>query len=64
MALHVGTGDPLGDGKASRCQYCSQRLGEFGFYFTCHVCGARYCYIHLRKHDLAHPLAPKIVLAQ
>jgi len=27
------------------CGFCGRVLGR-GFYFTCHVCGATYCYTH------------------
>ncbi|HME18654.1 MAG TPA: hypothetical protein VKF15_02825 [Nitrososphaerales archaeon] len=27
------------------CGHCGRVLGS-GFYYTCHVCGATYCYAH------------------
>ena len=30
---------------APTCGVCRRKLGV-GFYFTCHVCGANYCYAH------------------
>ena len=37
------------------CGFCGRLLG-IGYYFTCHVCGATYCYIHQSKHLRAHKL--------
>ncbi len=36
------------------CQYCGAGLGDLGYYFTCHVCGENYCYIHMQNHTRAH----------
>lgn len=44
----------------SHCQYCGGKL-ELGFHFKCHVCGANYCYIHMRRHDGAHPRVPQVI---
>jgi len=30
---------------APNCGVCGRKLG-IGYYFTCHVCGANYCYAH------------------
>jgi hypothetical protein len=30
---------------APTCGVCGRKLGV-GFYFSCHVCGATYCYAH------------------
>lgn len=30
---------------APTCGVCGRKLGV-GFYFTCHVCGATFCYAH------------------
>lgn len=30
---------------APTCGVCGRKLG-IGFYFSCHVCGASYCYAH------------------
>ncbi len=35
------------------CQSCGRTLG-IGFYYSCHICGATYCYIHFSRHDRAH----------
>jgi len=35
------------------CSFCGRTLGKEN-YFTCHVCGATYCYIHMVKHSRAH----------
>ena len=34
---------------------------ESGYHFTCHVCGVEYCYIHMRRHDGAHPRVPQVI---
>ena len=31
--------------EAPSCQVCGRRL-QVGFHFTCHICGASYCYAH------------------
>ncbi|MDA4136780.1 MAG: hypothetical protein OK449_07280 [Thaumarchaeota archaeon] len=44
--------------KVATCNYCSKALGK-EYYFTCHVCDATYCYIHMTKHSRSHkPAAP------
>jgi len=30
---------------APSCGVCGRKLGV-GFYFTCHICGASFCYAH------------------
>jgi hypothetical protein len=35
------------------CQFCRRRF-DVGYHFTCHLCGATYCYIHLDRHRTAH----------
>jgi hypothetical protein len=35
------------------CHYCGKRF-DLGYHYTCHVCGATYCYIHMSKHSKAH----------
>jgi hypothetical protein len=47
--------------KRLSCQYCRKTLPALGYYFTCHVCGATYCYIHMMKHSAAHPRVPKVI---
>ena len=39
--------------KSPTCLFCCRILRR-EYYFTCHVCGATYCYIHLAKHHGAH----------
>jgi hypothetical protein len=46
-----------GSESAGHCSHCGIALGGYGFNFACHICGARYCYAHLRRHDRAHPKA-------
>jgi hypothetical protein len=36
------------------CQYCGAKFNS-GYHFTCHTCGESYCYIHMHRHDNAHP---------
>ncbi len=43
--------------KRPTCLYCGKTLRNLGYYFTCHVCGATYCYIHMRHHANAHAAA-------
>ena len=52
-----------GSSKIATCNFCSKLLGR-EYYFTCHVCGATYCYIHLARHGKAHKaFADKFVVA-
>jgi hypothetical protein len=39
--------------KVATCNFCSKVLGK-QYYFTCHICGATYCYIHMSKHARSH----------
>lgn len=39
--------------KTGSCSYCGKALGH-EYFFTCHVCGAKYCYIHMYRHGRAH----------
>ena len=39
--------------KAVACNFCGRVLGK-EYYFTCHVCGATYCYTHMYRHAKAH----------
>ena len=39
--------------KASSCSFCGRALGK-EYFFTCHICGAKYCYIHMYRHGKAH----------
>lgn len=45
-------------GKVS-CGFCGKALK--GFYFTCHVCGAAYCYAH-RPEKCTHRRAQQVEL--
>jgi hypothetical protein len=46
--------------KVTTCAFCGRLLGR-EYFFTCHVCGATYCYIHLSRHNRAHkPLNPLV----
>jgi len=33
------------------CGFCRRRLSD-EFFFTCRMCGASYCYIHISRHPL------------
>ena len=47
--------------QAPTCGVCGRRLGV-GFYFSCHICGAAYCYAHAPQkcdHAKARQQAPK-----
>jgi hypothetical protein len=44
------------------CMFCHRTLGQ-SFHYTCHTCGAAYCYIHMpercdhnQKSHLASPI--------
>ncbi len=39
--------------KTASCVFCGKALGK-EYFFTCHVCGAKYCYIHMYRHGRAH----------
>lgn len=39
--------------QGSSCSFCGKALGK-EYFFTCHVCGATYCYIHKSHHSRAH----------
>jgi hypothetical protein len=45
------------------CRRCGGVLDGFGRHFTCHLCGARYRFVHARKRDRAHPSAAAEILA-
>ena len=45
MSSKLSTGMEEGQEHAS-CGRCGRALGP-GFHFTCHVCGATYCYSHM-----------------
>jgi len=48
------------------CGVCGRRLGV-GFYFTCHICGATYCYAHSPPkctHAKAKQALPKATLTR
>ncbi len=48
---------------ALTCGQCGRVLG-IGFYYTCHVCGASYCYAHSpEKCDHRKVRAPPIKVA-
>jgi hypothetical protein len=33
------------------------------YHYTCHICGATYCYIHITKHARAHKATMQVALA-
>jgi hypothetical protein len=35
------------------CVFCRRKF-DVGYHFTCHVCGATYCYVHMGRHLGAH----------
>lgn len=39
--------------KTASCSFCGKTLGK-EYFFSCHVCGATYCYIHMYRHGKAH----------
>jgi hypothetical protein len=51
---------------APTCGVCGRKLGV-GFYFTCHVCGANFCYAHAPQkcnHAKTKQAAPKATLVR
>jgi hypothetical protein len=52
----------LEDEPASHCHFCGKKLDDFGYHFTCHVCGANCCYIHMARYDGAHPRMPRVIV--
>jgi len=67
FALQKVPDGPLRDDILSQkrlsCQYCRKTLPALGYYFTCHVCGATYCFIHMRRH-CAHPRPAQALLPE
>jgi hypothetical protein len=49
------------------CKFCRGRF-DVGYHFTCHTCGATYCYVHMSRHLGAHGLPnqqePRILTAR
>jgi hypothetical protein len=39
------------------CRFCGGEL-DLGYHYSCHVCGAAYCYIHMNRHRQAHSPRP------
>jgi hypothetical protein len=35
------------------CLFCGGEL-DLGYHYTCQICGATYCYIHMDRHRRAH----------
>jgi hypothetical protein len=35
------------------CHFCGGKF-DMGYHYTCHTCGATYCYIHMNRHMRAH----------
>lgn len=50
-----------GTARANKCNYCMKVLGREYFY-TCHICGATYCYIHMTKHARAHKATMQVAM--
>ena len=48
------TGEWESEGEPA-CLFCRRRF-DVGYHFTCHTCGATYCYIHMSRHLGAHGL--------
>jgi hypothetical protein len=47
----------------THCHYCGGKLDDYGYHWKCHVCGAAYCYVHMARHDRAHPRPHSEVVA-
>ena len=39
--------------KTPSCSFCGKALKQ-EYFFICHVCDAKYCYIHMYRHGRAH----------
>ena len=57
-SLHPETGTS----KVAKCNFCMKVLGK-QYHYTCHICGATYCYIHMTKHARAHKATMQVALA-
>ncbi len=44
--------------RTANCSFCGKGLGN-EYFFVCHICGAKYCYIHMYRHGKAHKLQTK-----
>jgi|SRR5271163_4491398 len=40
--------------KENLCSYCKSVLPHYGYHYLCHVCGERFCYVHISRHRGAH----------
>jgi len=55
--------DPeTGTSEAAKCNFCMKVLGK-QYHYTCHICGATYCYIHISKHARAHKATMQVAPA-
>ena len=52
-----------GTKKANNCNFCMKALGR-EYYYTCHMCGATYCYIHTPKHARAHKATMPVAIGR
>ena len=48
---------------AGHCRYCGHRLSGLGYNFVCHTCGAEYCYVHMRRHEMHHARQSQAITA-
>lgn len=39
--------------KDVRCSFCDKQISK-EYFFVCHICGERFCYIHMYRHARAH----------
>ena len=46
----------------TKCNFCMKTLRK-EYYYTCHICGATYCYIHTTKHARAHKATMQVAPA-
>jgi len=50
-----------GTSGVTKCNFCMKMLRK-EYYYTCHICGATYCYIHMTKHSRAHKVTMPVAL--
>jgi len=46
--------------RKSSCSFCGGKL-TVGYHYTCHLCGAAYCFIHMSRHAKSHPRASEMM---
>jgi hypothetical protein len=55
MASELREGTAISEKRT--CHFCGAAF-DLGYHYTCHICEATYCYIHMSRHAKAHPQEP------